>query len=270
LPRPGHRVITTNRDASRRQADDAEQISTWSNKVTTATGQLEEQKQVAAMLEKDVEVQKKNVAEATTKLTETSQSLAKTEESLATAKKEIATRDTRISELEAQNVALDKQALELTNQISSLSMKITDTQKKLAASEGDRAYLEKELTRMINERADLERQFNDINVLKAQVAKLREEMNVARRQEWTRNGIYASSEQKGAQKLMQGLAPVPAATQTKAARPNYDLNVEVTSDGSVRVIPPITNSGGAAPAPAKCPQPACSSIRMAASCVTCG
>jgi len=34
----GIALITTNRDASRRQADDAEQISTLSNKVTTTTG----------------------------------------------------------------------------------------------------------------------------------------------------------------------------------------------------------------------------------------
>ena len=248
----GIALITTNRDATRRQADDAEQITTLSNKVTTTAGQLDEQKQVAAMLEKDVEIQKKSVAEATTKLTEASQNLAKAEESLASAKKEIAERDSKISELEAQNLALDKQALDLTNQISGLTAKISDTQKKLAASEGDRAYLEKELARMITERTELERQFNDINVLKAQVAKLREDMNIARRQEWARTGVYASSEQKGAQKLMQGLSPVPASTaQTKASRPNYDLNVEVTSDGSVRVIPPITNSGGAAPASAK-------------------
>jgi chromosome segregation ATPase len=244
----GIALITTNRDASRRQSEDAERIVTFSNKVETTKSQYEEQKQVATLLEKDVETQKKNVADLNAKVTDASQTLSKTEASLEAAKKELAERDSKIAELETQNQALDKQALSLTNQISTLTAQITNTQKKLAASEGDRAYLEKELTRLIGERAELERQFNDITVLKAQVAKLKEEMNIARRQEWARNGLYASSEQKGAQRLMQGIAPVQTTAQTKAARPNYDLNVEVTSDGSVRVIPPITNSGSTTPA----------------------
>ena len=71
-----------------------------------------------------------------------------------------------------------------------------------------------------------------------------DEQNIARRLEWMRQGVFASTDQKGAQQLMQGLKPA----QTRAVgRPNYDLNVEVRSDGSVRVVPPATN--GAAPAP---------------------
>ncbi|HSU56424.1 MAG TPA: hypothetical protein VLT36_20360, partial [Candidatus Dormibacteraeota bacterium] len=99
---------------------------------------------------------------------------------------------------------------------------------------------EKELQRLIGEKSELERQFNDLTVLRAQVAKLKEELSVARRLDWIRRGLFANNEQKGAQKLMQGLQP---ATQVAKAtpQPNYDLNVEITADGSVKVIPP-TNS----------------------------
>jgi hypothetical protein len=77
------------------------------------------------------------------------------------------------------------------------------------------------------------------------VAKLKEELSIARRIEWIRQGLFASGEQKGAQKLLQGASAV----QAKPARPSYDLNVEVSSDGSVRTIPPLTNApAGAAPA----------------------
>ena len=55
------------------------------------------------------------------------------------------------------------------------------------------------------EKAELERQFNDLAVLRAQVSKLKEELSVARRLEWIRQGLFASTEQRGAQKLMQGL-----------------------------------------------------------------
>ena len=70
----------------------------------------------------------------------------------------------------------------------------------------------------------------------------------ARRIEWIRRGLFASSDQKGAQKLMTGLKePAPAAKPAE----NYDLNVEVSSDGKVRVIPPGTNSPPTNAPPAK-------------------
>ena len=102
---------------------------------------------------------------------------------------------------------------------------------------------------MMAEKAELERQFNDLTVLRAQVSKLKQDLNIARRLEWIRQGLFASSEQKGAQKLMQGVngSPSPA----KAARPAYDLNVEIGSDGSVKVIPPPARAEVTNAAPAK-------------------
>jgi hypothetical protein len=46
---------------------------------------------------------------------------------------------------------------------------------------------------------------------------------------------------------MQGMAP----SQPKAPKPAYDLNVEVSADGSVKVIPPLTNRPAATNPPAK-------------------
>jgi uncharacterized protein (DUF3084 family) len=233
-------LISANHEAVRQREVDSERIATFSNKWVTTSGQLDEQKQVTTMLEKDVDAQKKSADNLSNKVTEISSNLSQSETALAAAKKEIADRDSKINDLEAQNQALDKQAGTLSLSITNLTLQIAETEHKLAASEGDKAFLEKELQRLITEKADLERQFNDLTVLKAQVAKLKEELNVARRLEWIRNGLFANNEQKGAQRLMTGLNPATA--QAKAARPNYDLNVEVTSDGSVRVIPPITNS----------------------------
>jgi hypothetical protein len=127
-----------------------------------------------------------------------------------------------------------------------LQTQIDDTQKKLTASEGDKAFLEKELQRLMSEKAELERQFNDLKVLRAQVAKLKEELNISRRLAWIREGIFARDNQKGAEQLMQKSTPAFGG-QTASAAPtpkdkNYDLNVEVNADGSVRVIPPGTNA----------------------------
>jgi hypothetical protein len=77
---------------------------------------------------------------------------------------------------------------------------------------------------------------------------LKEELSVARRLEWIRQGLFAATDQKGAQKLMQG---IPASQAAKAPKPTYDLNVEVTADGSVKVIPPLTNRPATTNPPAK-------------------
>jgi len=242
----GIALVSIKRDAATEKANASEQISTLSNKWVDTSGKLDEQKQVAAMLEKDLDTQKKAFVELTNNYSQVSANLAKTEASLQASEAEVKQRDAKIGELEVQNQALDKQALDLSTSITNLTVQITDTKKKLATSEGDKAFLEKELQRMITEKAELERQFNDLAVLRAQVSKLKEELSIARRIEWIRQGLFANAEQKGAQKLMQGLSAPQA--QPKPPKPNYDLNVEVTADGSVRVIPAITNAPAGPPA----------------------
>jgi chromosome segregation ATPase len=247
-------LVTVLNHSSEQKKADGEVILDYSNKWVNTSGKLDEQKQVAAMYEKDLENEKKAFEELTNNfvhvsqnLSQTSSDLAKTQTSLQESQKEVAKREARISELETQNQALDKQALDLSASITNLTVQIADTQRRLAASEGDKAFLEKELKRLMSEKAELERQFNDLTVLRAQVAKLKDELNIARRLEWIRQGIFARSEQKGAQQLMQGgTAPQ---VQAKAAKPIYDLNVEITADGSVKVIPPLSTSARATNSP---------------------
>jgi len=245
----GIALITTRKQAAERQAEDVNHIAYFSNQVVSVQDRLDRQLGVNAQFERDLEEHRKALGELTNhytqvsaNLNEVSSNLARTEQSLKASQQEVARRDTKINSLESQNQALDKQALQLSASITNLTTQIAETQRKLAASEGDKAFLEKELKRLMAEKAELERQFNDLAVLRAQVAKLKEELNIARRIEWIRQGLFASSEQKGAQKLMQGLN-VPE-TKAKAQSSSYDLNVEVSADGSVKVIPPLgkTNS----------------------------
>jgi len=239
-------LITVKVQSSKQHDEDTDSLAISSNKLVKVNADLDEQRQVAAMLEKDLEGQKKSYVELTNNYTKVSSDLSQTAADLAktqaTLKEEVAKRDARISELEEKNQMLDKEALDLSTSITNLTLQIADTQRRLATSEGDKALLEKELKRLMAEKAELERQFNDLTVLRAQVSKLKEELSIARRLEWIRQGIFARGEQKGAQQLMTGLT-APQAQQAKAAaKPAYDLNVEVSSDGSVKVIPPLTNA----------------------------
>lgn len=240
-------LITVRNNAVEQKRNDTDAILGFSNKWVETSTKFEDQKQVNAELEKDLDTRKKEILELTNSFTsvssnlaDTSANLAKTEASLKSSQEEVAKRDAKIADLETQNQALDKQALDLSTSITNLTLQIADTEKKLVASEGDKAFLQKELNRLMAEKAELERQFNDLTVLRAQVSKLKQELNIARRLEWIRQGLFASSDQKGAQKLMQGLATSPS--QAKATRPLYDLNVEVGADGSVKVIPPRGHS----------------------------
>ena len=236
-------LIVNQSNATKSQKLAESTIVTQSNGWVEAEGRLEEERKLTSSLTNDLASRAKDLSALTNQIIETSNTLAKTQDSLKAAQDEVAKRDAQIADLENQNKQLDDKAVTLSTSITKLQSQIDSTQKKLAASEGDKAFLEKELQRLVAEKAELERQFNDLKVLRTQVAKLKEEMNISRRLAWIREGIFARDEQKGAQQLMQktqpAFGPGSEATNAPPARPkNYDLNVEVNSDGTVRVVSP--------------------------------
>jgi chromosome segregation ATPase len=235
----GVMLFSTKKQAEQRHQKDAETILYHSNELVKTSRDLDEQRQVNIMLTNDLGVVRTEFANLTNKYTQTVVTLNKTEESLKASQNAVAERDQKIAALETQNRELDEKAIDLSAALTNLTTQIFETQRKLDASEGDKAFLEKELKRLMAEKAELERQFNDLAILRAQVSKLKEELSIARRLEWIRKGLFAADEQKGAQKLMN-LRNQSAQTTTSSNA--YDLNVEVNSDGSVKVIAPLTNA----------------------------
>ncbi len=252
-------LIAIKKQAVQEQRARADEINSLSNNLVLTKSKLGEEVQRSTTFEKDLAESKRAFSDLTNtfsqvsaNLSQASTDLAKTEAALKAKEEEVKKRDTKITDLESQNQTLDKRALELGASITNLTVQIDDTKRKLAASEGDRAVLETTLKRLIAEKAELERQFNDITILRGQVAKLKEELTIARRLDWIRMGLFASGEQKGAQKLVEGINPLRLLS--RAPKPNYDLNVEVGSDGTVKVVPPpkpkydlnveVTSDGG--------------------------
>ena len=234
-------LITTKKQATEQKTKDSNTILSLSNDVVKATSDLIEQRQVNLLLTNDLSTARTDFSTLSNKMTDVQANLVKTEASLKASQSAVAERDQRIAALETQNRELDEKAIDLSAALTNLTSQISETQRKLDASEGDKAFLEKEMKRLLAEKAELERQFNDLAVLRSQVAKLKEQLHVARRLEWLRKGLFAQDEQKGAQRLMQLNNPTVASA--KSANTNaYDLNVEVNADGSVKVIPPLTNS----------------------------
>jgi len=122
-----------------------------------------------------------------------------------------------------------------------LNSLIEETRGKLNSAETNNAFLQQELQKQMAEKAEIEHKFNDLAALRQQVKKVKTDLYITRRLQLAQND---NSQKKGSQMLMERAV---LATNTPPV-PNYGLNVEVGSDGSVRVIPPL---GAATNAPAR-------------------
>jgi chromosome segregation ATPase len=239
----GVALVATKKQNDEQRKKDADAILDFSNQVVTASENLDELRQVNLRLTNDLVVVEQQASQLTNSLNEASSVLAATKTSLQGAQDQIANLNGRISDLEAQNKVLDDRANTLSNTLAALNAQIADTEQKLANSETNNVFLEKELQQQIAQRAELERKFDDLNEVRAQVKKLRDELFVARRLQLMR---ASATEQKGAQLLVERVVPATNAAAAKLP-PHFDLNVEVGSDGSVHIIPPLTNAPAAAP-----------------------
>jgi len=237
-------LLATKKAAEGERARDGSIITVFSNQLLTVHSSLDE------LSQNYLEISNRwittraaygdatnNLAQATNNLAETASTLAATRSSLQGAQDQITNLSTRISDLQLQNQALDAQAGSLSNRIALLDAQIAETRQKLATSETNNAFLTGELQKQMAQKAELEHRFNDLDAVRAQVKKLRDEAFAARRLQWINNGTSPGTQPKGGEILMRRTPP-PEATTTTNRRPQFDLNVEVGSDGSVHVIPP--------------------------------
>jgi chromosome segregation ATPase len=240
-------LMMRHRQAVQVKKQDDERITMLSNRVEDTKNKLDEQEKLAMYLQTNLAVRTEELSGASNSLSKLSIDLARTQKEMQAAaeaaKAEIERRDAQISQLTSQTNALTLKMDDLTSSIGKLGKQIAETERKLTASEGDREFLLKELKRLQVEKAELERQFTDLAALRTQVAKLKEELSIARRLEWIRMGIYGSQEKKGAERLMAGATP-PGKTN------NFNLNVELKQDGGATIVGTNTNKP-ATSAPAK-------------------
>jgi chromosome segregation ATPase len=231
-------------------------MTQFSNDLSSANTKILELNQVNLKLTNDLSLSQQEVAQLTTVLINTSNSLSaaanslaattstlnNTKTSLQTAEDQVSNLNGRINDLESQNKVLDDKAAQLNAKIAELNGQIADTMKKLSESQTNNAFLTAELQKQLALKAELERKFNNLDEVRAQVKKLRDEAFVARRLQLMKN---SATERKGAELLIRRESQTNAASAK--VPPHYDLNVEVGSDGSVRVIPPIQPVNGSQP-----------------------
>jgi phage-related tail protein len=234
-------LVVIKRQADAQQAESASTILDFSNQIVKANVSIQDLNQANLNLSSDLATNREMSLALSNKLSDAVSTLATTTASLQDAQQQITNLNTHITDLEAQNQVLDQRASSLSNTIAMLDTQINFTQMKLAASETNNAFLDSELKQQIAQQAELEHKFNDLAEVRTQVQKLRDDLLVARRLAWMRAGTDPAKQLKGGQLLM--MRPPPATNSASAAgSPSYNLNVEVGSDGSVHVIPPLTNA----------------------------
>ncbi len=234
----GISMLATKKQAADQQKKDTDTISDLSGQIEAKQKLVDSIGQISLTYSNDWAASQQQLALSQQQAAQFSNSLTTAAVTLTETKSELEGKITglnsRISDLEVQNKALDQRAGELTNTLAELNATIEKTLNQLAISETNRTYLEQELKKQLALKAELERKFNDLTELRTQVKKLKEEAYVARRIQLMKNDTGGK---KGAELLIQRTAP---AGNAAAADPStYNLNVEVGSDGSVKVIPPL-------------------------------
>ena len=218
---------------------DVSSIVDFSNQVVNADQHIDSLNQVNLSLTNDLMTSQQQEAELSNSLATAEATLTSVQSQVVTLTNQVATLNTQVTDLQAQNNELDQRAAELTNTIAQLNAQITETENKLAVATTNNDFLQSELEKQLAEKTALERRFNDLASVRTQVRKLKDEMYVARRMELSRYQNWSSK--LGA--LLMQRTPLTAPPNT--GNP-YDLNVEVSSDGSVKVIPPMGATNSAA------------------------
>jgi chromosome segregation ATPase len=206
-------------------------VHTLSNEVAETRARAEEEARLAAFLQSNLTQRAAETVAVSNSLAQAAASLTAAQSELKAAQEEAKKQAARVAELEGQKDEMQTKLDELAGSIRTLNTQITETKRKLAASEGDRDSLTKELARLQSDKSDLLRQFNDLAALRAQVALLRDEAAINQRLAWMAQGVYQAAGRKGA----EALVAKPAAPATPA---NPTLNVEVQQNGGANVVPP--------------------------------
>jgi chromosome segregation ATPase len=214
---------------------DVSSIVDFSNQVVNADQHIDSLNQVNLSLTNDLMLSQQQATELSNDLATAAATLASTKASLQeqvdNLTNQVLTLNTQVADLQSQNTELDQRATEMTNTIARLNDQIADTENKLAQATTNNAFLQSELEKQLAEKAAMERKFNDLDSVRAQLKKLKDELYTARRMELSH---YQNGNKKLGNLLMQR-APLAAPNNGNP----FDLDVEVGSDGSVKVIPPL-------------------------------
>src|SRR5271165_4783769 len=168
-------LLATKKEAEDLHKKDADAILDFSNQLTTANTSLDDLRQVNLVLTNDMVAAHQALESASNNLAETTATLADVRAALENAQGQVTNLNARINDLETENKVLDDRANSLSNAIIALDAQIAQTKQQLANAETNNTFLTFELQKQVEQKAELQRKFNDLDEVRAQVKKLRDE-----------------------------------------------------------------------------------------------
>lgn len=234
-------LFATKKSAEEQHSTDVVVINDFSNQLVDANVNVKDLRQANLELTNDLAIARTQVLDFSNALASANSTIEDIKLTLVKAEIQITNLNGQVTDLEAQNKALDKRAVELTNTISQLNERIAITLAQLSIAKTNTAFLQGELQKQMAQKAVLEHKFSDITEVRAQLGKLKEEVFVARRVQLGKNDVGGK---RGAELLQLFRSPTKTNSAPAKNSSPYDLNVEVGSDGSVKIIAPAgaTNS----------------------------
>jgi chromosome segregation ATPase len=226
-------LVMTQKKINEERQKDQDSILDFSNQVVAANDELNDLRQVNLALTNDLNTSRIQLTVLSNQVLAISDSLSNSDTQLKSAQDQIAS-------LEAQNQSLDQQAAQLTNTINTLNAKIVEAEGQLAQSETNNVFMQGELTNRVAQIAELQREFNNLKIVRSQAKKLHDELVVERRLQWIREGSQPNSGVKGAQLLMARSWPTNKLTPPS----HYNLSVEVDSSGAVHIVSDTNSAAG--------------------------
>ena len=163
-------LVVTKRGDTARHENDAGAMNDFSNQLDSAQLQIAFCKGMMLTLSNSLD------ASQSAALTLSNQLMA-AESTIAPGAEQITSLNRRIAEVESENRTLSQRVVDLTNQMTSqiagLTKQITTTQASLDQANKDYALLENRFRRDVAERMVVERKFNNLSALQAQIQNLR-------------------------------------------------------------------------------------------------
>jgi chromosome segregation ATPase len=141
---------------------------------------------------------------------------------------DIADKDKQLTQLQAQNAYLNAESTNLFDAMTKLQAQADAAREKLATTDRDNKLLMSEYNLAEAKREELQKKFNDVAALKAQLKSVQDTIVIARRVDWIERGLYESNDKKGDQVLINPRVPSSPAT-------NVALSVDLHQNGAVRV-----------------------------------
>jgi chromosome segregation ATPase len=159
-------LIVMKRGDNAQHENDAGAIAGFSNQLTSAQGQI-------ASCNGTILTLSNRLDESLSASLTLSNHLIEAESTIVLDTKQITNLNRHVAEMESENQTLGRRVMDLTNQVAGLTSQIALTEASLNQANKDYALLENRLRRDVAERIVVERKFNNLSELQAQMQKLK-------------------------------------------------------------------------------------------------